>query len=125
VFSLGGGKESRKLRGMLTDVSVEHVMFNSGMIPTMSSLQLSFLRVTDSYYTDSDSSADPPPSDPPPSSIEPVVPFEIGKQPGAMGPYVIGKEPPGMAAKENSKIPKRPADQGPLPGQLVKPGLLD
>lgn len=50
ALSIGDGPSSRKMRGMLTGISFNHVLFASGMVPVLTELTLTVNRIVDQYY---------------------------------------------------------------------------
>ena len=50
IVSFGDAYVSRRLRGIVQTISVDHRLFASGMVPTRTYVTISMMRIVDSYY---------------------------------------------------------------------------
>lgn len=50
IVSFGDAPVSRKIRGIVQTISVDHRLFASGMVPTRTYVTISMMRIVDSYY---------------------------------------------------------------------------
>jgi hypothetical protein len=81
IISLGNAKTSRRIRASITGFSIHHSMFAPGMIPIRSELQISAMRISDSYYQNPDQDPDPANTDPGDGSSNPGETPNTGKGP--------------------------------------------
>ena len=50
IVSFGDAPVSRKVRGIVQSISIDHRQFASGMVPVRTYVTISMMRIVDSYY---------------------------------------------------------------------------